>query len=68
MASSAGLMGWAVAPLLSGLLVGVGPRTVFVMDLLLVTACAVALAWSSATPSWRALPGAARARLAIVSR
>jgi MFS family permease len=68
MASSASLLGWAVAPILSGLLVGFDPRTVFVMNLLLVMACAAALAWSSATPSWRSLAGGARERLASLSR
>ena len=61
LASSAGLLGWAVAPFLVGLLVGAHPRAVFVMDVLLVFACAVALCWAGGRPRWYALPGFARA-------
>ena len=61
LASSAGLLGWAVAPFLVGLLVGAHPRAVFAVDVLLVFACAVALCWAGGRPRWYALPGFARA-------
>jgi MFS transporter, DHA1 family, multidrug resistance protein len=68
MASSAGLVGWAVAPLLVGSVFGISPRAVFAMDLLLVALCGVVLCWAGGTLNWRSLPGAARARMAIFSR
>src|SRR5205823_11851501 len=68
LASSAGLLGWAMAPFLVGLLVGAHPRAVFVMDLLLVLACAGALQLANGRPVRQGLPGFARARLAIFSR
>jgi DHA1 family multidrug resistance protein-like MFS transporter len=63
LASSAGLLGWAVAPFLVGLLVGAHPRAVFAMDLLLVFACVAALCWAGGRPGRYGLPGFARAPL-----
>lgn len=68
MASSAAQLGWAVSPMLIGVLVGVHPQIVFVLDLALVAACALALGGTLVAPTCRAWTGAARARLAIFSR
>ena len=67
LASSAGLMGWAVAPVLVGFLVGVHPAWVFALDLALVLGCGAALGWSVLGSSWRST-AEARGRLAIFSR
>jgi DHA1 family multidrug resistance protein-like MFS transporter len=67
-ASSAGLLGWAIAPALVGLLVGLDPRAVFAMDLFLIVACGAAYSWAGGIPKLRTLPAAARERLASPSR
>lgn len=67
LASSAGLLGWALSPLLVGLLVGVNPRAVFLMDLALVGACGLTLMLAGGRPSWRMLRGSGN-RLAHLSR
>ena len=67
-ASSAGLLGWAVSPTLVGFLVAIDPRAVFVVDLLLLASCTVALLTLSRRPSWQVLPVGWRARLAGPSR
>lgn len=68
LASSAGLLGWAVAPVVVGFLVGVRPQAVYALDLLLVAFCGLALGWSHGTARWRSLSGAARSRLASLTR
>jgi MFS family permease len=67
-ASSGALMGWAIAPLVVGFLIGIDPHAVFLVNLLLVAGCALALACSSATPDWRAMSGAAGRRFANFAR
>jgi MFS transporter, DHA1 family, multidrug resistance protein len=66
--SSAGLIGWAAAPLLVGLLASVDPRAAFAADLLLMTTCAGALVLVGGVREWRALPGLARSPLEPVTR
>jgi MFS family permease len=60
LASTATSMGWAVAPLAVGALIGIDPRAVYLLDLALLVACAVILTWSGAVPSRRSLAFARR--------
>jgi DHA1 family multidrug resistance protein-like MFS transporter len=68
LASSAGLLGWAIAPLLVGFLVGTDPRAVFGLDLLLVVVSATALSLSGRGLTLRAMPRAAWAGLTVFAR
>jgi MFS transporter, DHA1 family, multidrug resistance protein len=68
LASSAGLIGWAVAPLLVGFLVGLDPRAVFVVDLVLVLFCATILSVSGRDLRVKSAPRAAWGRLAVFAR
>jgi YNFM family putative membrane transporter len=67
-ASSAGLLGWAVSPALVGFLVAIDPQAVFGTNLLLVAGCAVALAIANGRFGWHELPAVARALLARPAR
>ena len=67
-ASSAGLIGWAVAPALVGFLAAVSAQAVFVVDLALILACALAVAWSGGTFAWRGLSRETAPRLAEARR
>lgn len=68
LASSAGLVGWAVAPFVVGVLLGISPRAVFLVDLLLLVASGLAIAWVAGLIGWPRLGGAERYRLALFSR
>jgi MFS family permease len=68
LASSAALVGWATAPLISGLLFAVNPRVVLVLDLLLLVGCALTIAWLGGLIGWQREARSASGRLALFSR
>lgn len=55
LASSVGLVGWACAPFLVGLLAGISPVSVFLLDLALVAACSGAYWLAGVRPGRAAL-------------
>jgi MFS family permease len=68
LASSAGLIGWAVAPLVVGALLGISPRAVFLVDLLMLVASGLGIAWVGGLLGWLRLGSGERYRLALFSR